>query len=172
MVGIERCPTLSLESTKEPPCATPEARSATHAAKPRPTFGCLSRPLRQRQWQRGLSRVAGSYVAATSVLACCPVFFLSCSKKPTMSMLHTAQKFATAIQQVNYPMHKGQPNPMHGKFFVVGSIPETCWDPDKDNGPFSPKGGSRFFDTEAQAIEAARAGGATYIQGVDCRRVF
>ncbi len=32
-------------------------------------------------------------------------------------------KFSTAIQQVNYPMHKGLPNPAHGKFFFVGSIP-------------------------------------------------
>lgn len=88
-----------------------------------------------------------------------------------MSMLHTGQQFSTAIQKVNNPFHKGLPNPAHGKFFIVGSIPATCWNPDKDNGPFSPKGGSRLFNTEQEAIDAAKAGGAVYIQGVDCRRV-
>jgi len=72
-------------------------------------------------------------------------------------------KFSTAIQQVNYPIHKGQPNPAHGKFFFVGSIPAACYD--------SERGGSKFYATEQDAIDAAIAAGAERIQGVDCRRI-
>lgn len=32
-----------------------------------------------------------------------------------------AGKFSACIQQVDYPIHKGQPNPCHGMFFFVGS---------------------------------------------------
>ena len=71
--------------------------------------------------------------------------------------------FSTAIQQVNYPIHKGQPNPKHGMFFFVGSIPAACYD--------SERGGSMFYATEQDAIDAAIAAGAERIQGVDCRRI-
>ena len=71
---------------------------------------------------------------------------------------------STAIQQVNYPIHKGAPNPMHGKFIFVGLIPAPCYDQTRNNG----KGGSKFYDSEQQAIDAARAAGATRIQRADC----
>jgi len=83
-----------------------------------------------------------------------------------MTML--AGKFSTAIQQVNYPIHKGQPNPKHGMFFFVGSIPANCYDAEHDNGPFSPKGKSKFYATLDEAIAAAKAGGADRIQRPDC----
>lgn len=71
-----------------------------------------------------------------------------------------SSKFPTAIQQVNYPYHKGKPNPFHGKFYFVGSIPASCYDTEKQH--------SHYFDTEEQAIQAAIAGGAQRIQRVDC----
>lgn len=76
--------------------------------------------------------------------------------------------FSTAIQQVNYPVHQGKPNPKHGMFFFVGSIPANCYEPEHDNGPFSPKGMSKFYATLDEAIAAAKAGGATRIQRPDC----
>lgn len=79
-----------------------------------------------------------------------------------------AGECSTGIQQVNYPIHKGLPNPKHGKFFFVGSIPENCYDAEYNNGPFSPKGKSRFYDTQEEAIAAAKAGGAKRIQRTDC----
>jgi hypothetical protein len=72
-------------------------------------------------------------------------------------------KFPTCIQQVNYPMHKGVPNPKHGMFYFVGSIPGECYDHDK--------GHSFYYTTEQDAIDAAIAAGAERIQGVDCRFV-
>lgn len=72
-------------------------------------------------------------------------------------------KFPTCIQQVNYPMHKGQPNPFHGTFFFVGAIPADCYDHER--------GRSKHYPTEQAAIEAAIAAGAERIQGVDCRFV-
>lgn len=76
--------------------------------------------------------------------------------------------FPTCVQQVNYPVHQGKPNPRHGQFFFVGSIPADCWDPDRNNGPFSPPGGSRFYPTEEAAIRAAIAAGVERIQRCDC----
>ena len=70
-------------------------------------------------------------------------------------------KFPTCIQQVNYPIHKGQPNPKHGMFFFVGSIPAACYDHEKQH--------SFFYATEQDAIDAAIAAGAERIQGADCR---
>jgi hypothetical protein len=72
-------------------------------------------------------------------------------------------RFPTCVMQVNYPIHKGQPNPRHGKFFFVGSIPAGCYDFERN--------GSKFYDSEAEAIAAADAAGAERIQGVDCRFV-
>ena len=48
------------------------------------------------------------------------------------------------IQRVNYPIHNGKPNPKHGKFRFVGSVP--CFDSE---------GKSLYYDTEQQAIDAA-----------------
>lgn len=85
-----------------------------------------------------------------------------------MSELQTAMRllggnFPTALQQINYPVHKGQPNPAHGKFIFVGSIPASCIDPET--------GRSMKYDTEQDAIDAAIAAGAVRIQGADCRWV-
>lgn len=63
-------------------------------------------------------------------------------------------KFPTAIQKVNHPIHKGQPNPVHGKFYFVGSVPVACH--------------KVYYDTEAEAIQAAIDNGATRIQRNDC----
>lgn len=69
-------------------------------------------------------------------------------------------KFSTAIQRINYPTHKGKPNPSHGKYYFVGSIPSVCYDFET--------GRSKKYDTEEQAIAAAIVAGATRIQRVDC----
>jgi hypothetical protein len=73
-------------------------------------------------------------------------------------------KYSTAIQQINYPIHQGKPNPAHGKFFIVGSVPVACIDPDT--------GRSKTYDTEQQAIDAVVTAGATFVQGTDCRVVY
>lgn len=78
-----------------------------------------------------------------------------------------AQRFSSAVQQINFPVYRGQPNPAHGKFFIVGSIPAACYDESRNNG----RGGSKLYDTEQQAIDALIDAGATYIQGADCRRI-
>lgn len=64
---------------------------------------------------------------------------------------------STAILRVNYPVHHGRPNPAHGKFFAVGSVPPSCAD--------------QKYDTEDAAIRAVVAAGATVVQGVDYRRI-
>jgi hypothetical protein len=56
-------------------------------------------------------------------------------------------------------MHKGNPNPAHGKFYFVGSVPGGCYDEDS--------GRSKVYDTEADAISAALAAGAVRIQKSD-----
>ena len=76
-------------------------------------------------------------------------------------MLH---KFTSAVQQINHPIHKGAPNPSHGKFFIVGTIPMACYDVTRNGG----QGGSVIYDTEVQAIDALIAAGATDIQRADC----
>ncbi len=72
-------------------------------------------------------------------------------------------RLPTVILLVNYPFHKGAPNDKHGKFFLAGSIPGACYD--------VARGGSKFYDTEQDAIDAALAAGATHLQGVDCRKI-
>lgn len=69
----------------------------------------------------------------------------------------------TVILQVDHPIHKGHPNPAHGKFFFAGSIPGVCYDHARQ--------GSKFYDTEQLAIDAALAAGVTRLQGVDCRKI-
>lgn len=80
-------------------------------------------------------------------------------------MRMTGGKLPTAIQQINYPVHQGKPNPAHGKFYFVGNIPAACYDPTRNGG----RGGSKLYDTEQDAIDAAIESGATHIQGADCR---
>ncbi len=75
-----------------------------------------------------------------------------------------SSKFSTAIMKINYPEHKGKPNPYHGKYHFVGRIPGTCYDHDRQM--------SKAYDTEQLAIDAAIAGGATDIQGEDCKFVY
>lgn len=76
------------------------------------------------------------------------------------AMRMLAAKYPTCIQQINFPIYQGKPNPANGKFYFVGSIPAACVD---ENGR------SNKYDTEEQAIRAAIAAGAERIQGVDCR---
>ncbi len=80
------------------------------------------------------------------------------------AMLMLSGKFPTCVQQINYPIHQGKPNPAHGKFFFVGSVPASCWDHEKQT--------SKKYDTEQEAIDAAIAGGATRIQNVKCEFVL
>ncbi len=70
-------------------------------------------------------------------------------------------RLSTAIQQVNYPVHNGQPNPAHGKFFIVGSIPAACYDRER--------GGSFFYDTEGECAQAIEAAGVTRYQLANCQ---
>ena len=63
-------------------------------------------------------------------------------------------QMSTAIQQVNYPTHKGKPNLIHGKFYFVGSVPAVC--------------DGIYYDTESDAILAAQNAGADRIQRADC----
>lgn len=69
-------------------------------------------------------------------------------------------KFATCIQRIDYPMHNGKPNPAHGKFFIVGSIPAACYDAEQ--------GKSKIFDTESQAISAIVQSGVRRFQKSNC----
>ena len=72
----------------------------------------------------------------------------------------SGSRYPTAIQRINFPIYKGKPNPVHGKFFFVGAIPAECYDEDA--------GHSKRYDTEEQAIEAAITAGADRIQRCDC----
>jgi hypothetical protein len=72
----------------------------------------------------------------------------------------TGSKFPTCVGQVNYPIHKGQPNRRHLKFYFVGCIPGACYDVEG--------GHSHYYDTQDEAIHAAIAAGATRIQRTDC----
>ena len=68
-------------------------------------------------------------------------------------------RFSTAIQRVDYPIQKGAPNPKHGMYFFVGSVPSACM----------ADGRSRFYATESDAARAAFAAGCDRVQGEDCR---
>lgn len=81
------------------------------------------------------------------------------------SFIARSQRYSSAVQQINNPIYKGAPNPANGKFFVVGSIPMACYDVQRNGG----RGGSKLYDSEADAIRALIAAGADAIQGVDCR---
>jgi hypothetical protein len=67
--------------------------------------------------------------------------------------------FPTCVQQINNPVYQGRPNPAHGKFFFVGSIPSACYDHENRR--------SLKYDTEDEAITAAIKGGADRIQRTD-----
>lgn len=73
-------------------------------------------------------------------------------------------KLSTGIQRVNYPIHKGKPNPVHGKYYLVGSIPMGCYDTENRR--------SLYYDTEEEAISAAIASGAEKVQNTKCEKVF
>ena len=66
----------------------------------------------------------------------------------------------TCVQRINHPMHQGKPNPKHGKFFFVGTIPAECYDWQAQR--------SKVYDTEEEALQAAERAGATRIQRADC----
>jgi hypothetical protein len=72
----------------------------------------------------------------------------------------TKPRYSTAILKINHPIHNGQPNPVHGKFRFVGSIPAGCYDETTKR--------SLKYDTEDAAVAAAQAAGATRIQRCDC----
>lgn len=82
-------------------------------------------------------------------------------------MLNAAQRYSTAVLQINYPVHNGRPNPAHGMFFFAGSIPTGCWDASRNNG----RGGSKLYPSEDAAIRDAIANGSTYVQGVGGRKI-
>lgn len=65
----------------------------------------------------------------------------------------------TCIQKINFPVYRGKPNPEHGKYYFVGSIPAACYDAEKKS--------SIHYNTEEEAIGAAIAGGAKRIQKTD-----
>ena len=70
------------------------------------------------------------------------------------SVVRMLRLMPTAILRVDYPIHKGKPNPIHGKYHLVGSVPAECH--------------KVYYETEDAAILAAQAAGATHIQRVDC----
>ncbi len=73
----------------------------------------------------------------------------------------------TCVQRVDYPIHKGQPNPSHGTYYFVGSIPGHCTEPRPTLG--NPNGrASKHYASESDAITAAIVAGAKRIQRVDC----
>ena len=78
-----------------------------------------------------------------------------------------AGEFPTCVQQVNYPIHKGKPNPAHGKFFLVGSIPFDCTVERPTLGDINGRA-SKHYNSEQEAIDAAIAAGAVRIQRCDC----
>ncbi len=63
-------------------------------------------------------------------------------------------KLSTAIQQIDYPVSCGKPNPFHGHFFLVGSVPVTLH---KQTWPTLP-------EVEAALVSA----GVTRWQRPDC----
>ena len=69
------------------------------------------------------------------------------------SVMRMLGRMPTAISRVDYPIHKGKPNPIHGKYHLVGSVPASC--------------SKVYYDTEDEAITAAQAAGATRIQRSD-----
>lgn len=80
-----------------------------------------------------------------------------------LTAVATGQRFSSAVMQINYPVHKGAPNPAHGEFHVRGSIPAPCYNEARSE--------SFLYDTEDAAIRALIAAGSTYIQGADCRKI-
>ena len=75
-------------------------------------------------------------------------------------LLNSGAKLTTGVQRINHPVHNGRPNPAHGKFYIVGSIPAACYD--------ATRRGSHLYDTEADAIAAIQAAGVSRIQRCDC----
>jgi len=65
----------------------------------------------------------------------------------------TTGNFPTCIRRIDYPIHKGQPNPSHGKYHFVGSVPVIY--------------AHIRFATEQDAIHAAVLAGAERIQRTD-----
>jgi alpha-amylase/alpha-mannosidase (GH57 family) len=76
-----------------------------------------------------------------------------------------APTFSTAIQKVNYPEGK-----RHGQFFIVGTIPSTCYDHTRKE--------SCFYETEIDTLQAILndpwidANPTHTIQRADCSKVI
>lgn len=83
-----------------------------------------------------------------------------------ISMAPLGARFSSAVQQIR-PAYPGSKNPNIGKFFIVGSIPAACYDEARNGG----RGGSKLYDSEAEAIDALVVAGAPVIQGADCRKI-
>ena len=81
-----------------------------------------------------------------------------------MINIANARGYSSGVQKINHPVHKGERNPSHGKFFIVGSIPLACYDKARSGGA----GGSMIYDSEGQALDALIAAGAPNIQRADC----
>jgi hypothetical protein len=73
--------------------------------------------------------------------------------------------YSTAVQKVNYP--EGN---RHGQFFIVGTIPLTCYDKTRQ--------GSLFYETELDALQAIlddqwiKENPSHPIQRVDCSKLI
>ena len=67
-------------------------------------------------------------------------------------------RMTTGMRRVDYPVHQGKPNPVHGKIHLVGSVPAVLL--------------KVYFDTEEACIAACREAGVQNLQGVDCRFVL
>lgn len=68
--------------------------------------------------------------------------------------------YPTVIQKIDYPTHNGHPNPFHGQFFIVGSIPAACYDPER--------GKSKIYPTLEAIRGAIESAGVKRYQLPDC----
>lgn len=68
--------------------------------------------------------------------------------------------YSTAIQKIDYPIHQGKPNPVHGWYFLVGSIPASLYDHDRR--------GSMRWPTLGEAMAAVESAGVERYQLPDC----
>lgn len=80
------------------------------------------------------------------------------------NFINRKAKYPTIVSEVDNPIYKGKPNPVHGKFYLQGSIPIDCYDESEEH--------SKYYDTEADAISAAIAAGAERIQDTQCNKVY
>lgn len=80
------------------------------------------------------------------------------------NFINRKAKYPTVISRVDFPVYKGMPNPVHGKYYLSGSIPVDCYDAEEKH--------SKYYYTEKEAIEAAIKAGAERIQDTNCNKVY